>query len=72
MPAAHLVDVIDFKWLLAGMGHRVHVERLLADPGYARHYLALAAAAPGAELREAAARVGRQLGFDVPAAPQVG
>jgi hypothetical protein len=48
----------------------VHVERLMADPGYARQCLALASAAPGAELREAAAKVCRQLGFDVPAPKQ--
>lgn len=70
MHALQLVDVIDLKWLMAGMGHRVHVERLIADPGYAKHCLSLASAAPGAELREAAARVCRQLGFDIPAPKQ--
>lgn len=68
----HLVDIIDFKWLMAGMGHRVHVERLLADRAYAHQCLALAARAPGAEVREAAARVCHQLGFDDPQAGQLG
>lgn len=66
MPTLQLVDVIDLKWLMAGIGHRVHVERLLADAGYARQCLALASAAPEAEVRAAAARVCRQLGFDDP------
>lgn len=70
MHALQLVDVIDLKWLLAGMGHRVHVERLMADRGYAEKCLHLAAQAPGAELREAAAKVCRQLGFDVEKNPQ--
>lgn len=70
MHAPQLVDVIDLKWLMAGIGHRVHVERLMADPGYARHCLSLASAAPGAEVREAAAKVCRQLGFDTPSPDQ--
>ena len=70
MHALQLVDVIDLKWLMAGQGHRVHVERLMADAGYARQCLALAAGSPGEELRAAAAKVCRQLGFDVPAPKQ--
>jgi hypothetical protein len=65
MHALQLVDVIDLKWLLAGMGHRIHVERMLADRGYAEQCLAVAAQSPGAELREAAAKVCRQLGLEV-------
>jgi len=30
-----LLDLIDFKWLMAAQGRRVHVERLQADRGYA-------------------------------------
>ena len=72
MYVLQLVDVIDLKWLLAGMGHRLHVERMLADRGYAEQWLAVAAQSPGAELREAAAKVCRQLGFEVEKARQDG
>lgn len=65
MQALQLVDLIDLKWLLAGIGHRVHVERMMADRGYAQQCLKFAAQSPGAEVREAAAKVCRQLGFDV-------
>jgi len=34
-----LLELIDFKWLMAAQGHRVHVERLQSDPGYAQHCL---------------------------------
>lgn len=30
-----LVDVVELKWLLAGQGVHVHVERLQHDPDYA-------------------------------------
>ena len=30
-----LVDIIDFKWLMAGAGLDVHVERMQADRAYA-------------------------------------
>ena len=33
--ALKLVDIIDFKWLMIGEGHHVHVERLQRDPAYA-------------------------------------
>jgi hypothetical protein len=35
MNALDLVDIIDFKWLMAREGHHVHVERLQNDPLYA-------------------------------------
>ena len=30
-----LIDLVDFKWLMAGEGHVVHLERLQSDHGYA-------------------------------------
>lgn len=53
--AVALVDIIDFKWLMAHEGHAVHVERLQQDPAYARDRLALAEASPTAALRQVAA-----------------
>lgn len=53
--AVALVDIIDFKWLMAHEGHPVHVERLQQDPAYAKERLALAAASPTAALRQVAA-----------------
>jgi len=53
--AVALVDIIDFKWLMAHEGHAVHVERLQQDADYALHCLALADASPTAALRHVAA-----------------
>jgi hypothetical protein len=53
--AVALVDIIDFKWLMAHEGHPVHVERLQQDPAYAQERLALAAASPTPALRQVAA-----------------
>jgi hypothetical protein len=52
-----LVDIIDFKWLMAAEGHRVHVERLQSDRGYARQCLALACGSRTDALREVARRL---------------
>jgi hypothetical protein len=52
-----LVDIIDFKWLMAAEGHRVHVERLQADAGYARQCLAQAATSRTDALRDVARRL---------------
>ena len=52
-----LVEIIELKWLLAGHGVRLHVERLQNDVEYARRTLDDAAAAPNAVLRGAAARL---------------
>ena len=62
--AACLVQIVELKWLLRGHGIHVHVERLQADPEYARHMLDCAAAAPNAALRQAAARLRNHLGLD--------
>lgn len=56
-----LVEIVELKWLLAGEGVRLHVERLQADPEYARRILDLAEASKNEALRAAAARVRKGL-----------
>lgn len=63
-PAPDLVDIIDFKWLMASEGVRVHVERLQADPLYARQCLARAAGSPHEALHQVAERLRGQLMLD--------
>ena len=52
-----LVEIIELKWLMAGEGLRVHVERLQAEPAYAHQTLALAEASPNTSLRRLAGRL---------------
>lgn len=52
--ALALVDLVDFKWLMAHEGHPVHVERLQRDPTYAQAQLALAEASATEPLRRLA------------------
>jgi hypothetical protein len=66
--ALSLVEIIDFKWLMAGDGHRVHVEHLQNDPAYACACLKLAAGSHIQALRETAARLAHTLGIELPAA----
>ncbi|MFN0182462.1 MAG: hypothetical protein ACKVQR_01465 [Aquabacterium sp.] len=56
-----LVDIIDFKWLMAHEGHKVHVERLQRDTGYARTCLDLASASGNAALKAAGLKLLRLL-----------
>ena len=65
--AASLVEIIDFKWLMAGDGHRVHVERLQTDRDYVCACLALAAGSRVQALRDTAARLAHTLGISLPA-----
>jgi len=58
-----LVDIIDFKWLLAKDGLRVHVERLQSDPVYARDCLDKADASPRDAVRACSARLRARLGL---------
>ncbi len=68
-----LVDIIELKWLLAGHGMRIHVERLQHDPEYARRTLDCAAGAASPVLREVAARLRLQLGLgQAPQPPAAG
>lgn len=62
--ALELVDIIDFKWLMAKDGLHVHVERLQNDPAYARDCLNKAAASPRAAVQTVARRLRDKLGFD--------
>lgn len=56
-----LVEIIELKWLMAGEGLRVHVERLQADPAYAHQTLALAEASSHSALRRLAGRLRSKL-----------
>jgi hypothetical protein len=59
--APALVDIVDLKWLLAGQGWHLQVERLHHDADYARSTLDFAAASHVPALRDTAARVRRRL-----------
>lgn len=62
-PPMDLVDIIDFKWLMASEGLRVHVERLQNDPAYALACLDRADASPHHAVRESARRLRCGLGL---------
>ena len=64
--ALRLVDIVELKWMLAGQGLHVHVERLQSDPNYARECLLAAERSGNATLRPVATRLRAQL--DPPAA----
>ena len=59
--APELLDLVDFKWLMAGEGHRIDLDRLRGDSPYIRGCLALAAGSGSATLRQAAQRLSRGL-----------
>jgi hypothetical protein len=52
-----LIDFVDFKWLMAAQGHRVHLERLQSDGDYAQGCIELASASGSDWLRRAASRL---------------
>jgi len=52
-----LVAVIELKWLAAGIGQHLHVERMQHDAAYARAVLVAAESGSSAPLRRAAARL---------------
>ncbi len=62
--ALALAEIIEFKWLLAGEGVRVHVERLQNDTGYARACLARADASSRETVRRLAQRLRQRLGLE--------
>lgn len=64
--ALSLVEIIDFKWLMAGDGHRVHVERLQGDPAYACACLQQGATSTIPALRECARRLAGVLHIALP------
>ena len=53
--ALKLVDIVDLKWMLAGEGLHVHVERLQTDPAYAGECLRVAECSCNPTLRQRAA-----------------
>lgn len=55
--ALPLVEIIELKWLLAGEGIYIHVERLQTDPAYACRALDEAAASASPVLRATALRL---------------
>ncbi len=59
--ALNLVDIIDFKWLMAHEGHHVPVERIQTDKDYASACIAKASASSVAALRESARRLAHLL-----------
>jgi hypothetical protein len=63
-----LVAVIELKWLAAGVGQHLHVERMQHDAGYARGVLAAAATSTSAPLRRAGARLQSLLDARLPVA----
>ena len=65
--ALNLLEIIDFKWLMAGDGCRVHVERLQSDRDYACACLTRGAASPIPALRVCAARLAARLHITLPA-----
>ena len=59
--ALPLVEIIELKWLLAGVGIHIHVERLQQDAGYAQRALDTAAASPSPVIRALASRLRQRL-----------
>lgn len=55
--ALPLVEIIELKWLLAGEGIHIHVERLQRDAGYALRALDQASASASPTLRAIALRL---------------
>jgi hypothetical protein len=51
------VDFVDFKWLMASVGHRVDAQRMQRDDAYARQCLALARTSTLQVLRELSERL---------------
>jgi hypothetical protein len=68
VPALNLVDLVDFKWLMAGEGHHIDVGRLQNDVPYARGCLALAGGSTSAVMRRVASQLGRALRLGLPGA----
>jgi hypothetical protein len=60
--ALELVDIVHLKWMLAGEGVHVHVERLQSDPAYAADCLSAAERSANATVRKAASMLRVRLG----------
>lgn len=59
--ALSLVDIVELKWMLAGEGLHVHVEKLQADPQYARECLCAAERSVNATVRQVASKLRARL-----------
>lgn len=59
--ALRLVEIVELKWMLAGEGVHVHVERLQSDPAYARECLLAAERSGNATVRQVACRLRARL-----------
>lgn len=60
--ALELVDIVHLKWMLAGEGLHVHVERLQNDPSYAADCLNAAERSANATVRQAASSLRERMG----------
>ncbi len=60
---APLLEIVELKWLLAGEGVRLHVERMLSDDAYAARALARALESTSPALHAAAERLRCRLGL---------
>jgi predicted DNA-binding protein (UPF0251 family) len=59
--ALRLVDIVELKWMLAGEGVHVHVEKLQSDPEYARECLQAAERSDNATVRQVASKLRARL-----------
>ena len=59
--ALSLVDIVELKWMLAGEGLHVHVEKLQSDPAYARECLRAAERSENATVRQVASKLRARL-----------
>lgn len=55
--ALRLVDIVELKWMLAGEGLHIHVEKLQSDPGYAHECLLAAERSANATVRQVASKL---------------
>ena len=64
--APELLEFVDFKWLMAGEGHTIDLDRLQCEAAYTRGCLALAGGSSSATLRRAAERLAGAMGISRP------
>jgi predicted DNA-binding protein (UPF0251 family) len=61
LKALSLVDIVELKWMLAGEGLHVHVEKLQSDLEYARECLCAAERSGNPTLRQVASKLRARL-----------
>lgn len=59
-----MLEEVNFKWLMAGVGWWVDMSRFRSDPLYANYYLNLAKTSDSIELRSCAGQLQQQMGLD--------